>query len=165
MGERVKKEEVEAAARALHQEGLNHNWWGNYKKSYDELAATDPIGKNEFDGILERVLVTAADQRPTPWKHPLSDPVDHAISRLFERRTFRFGDRNLVVACLLHARDWRPLKAPWWTKKEACIIGADLKGNFFLSHCDGSVRYWDHGTQTDTMIARGVREFLTKLVE
>jgi hypothetical protein len=94
-----------------------------------------------------------------------SDPIDKAISRLRERRTFPFGDRNLVVACLIRKGNWRPLKAPWWSKKEACIIGSDLDGNFFLRHCDGSVRYWDHKAQADTIIARSVREFLSKLVE
>ena len=83
-----------------------------------------------------------------------SDPIDNAISRLLERRTFPFGDRNLVVACLIRTDDWRPLKAPWWSKKEACIIGADLSGNFFLRHCDGSVRYWDHKAQADTISRR-----------
>lgn len=50
---------VEAAARVLHQEALRHGWWGQYKKSYDELAATDPIGKSEFDGLVERMLIAA----------------------------------------------------------------------------------------------------------
>jgi len=35
--------------------------------------------------------------------------------------------------------------AHWWRGKEVCIIGADLEGNFLLRHCDGTVRYWDHG--------------------
>jgi hypothetical protein len=43
--------------------------------------------------------------------------------------------------------------------------GADLSGNFFLRHCDGSVRYWDHQAQADTAIAPSVRDFLGKLVE
>ena len=60
MNERPTEEEVEAAARVLHQYGLRHSWFGNYKKSYDELAATDPIGKDEFDGMVERMLVAAA---------------------------------------------------------------------------------------------------------
>ena len=91
--------------------------------------------------------------------------VDKAIRRLWERRTFPFGDRKLEIACLIREGDWRPLKAPWWRKKEACIIGADLSGNFFLRHCDGSVRYWDHKAQDDTIIASSVREFFCKLVE
>jgi len=60
MSERPTKEEVDAAARLLHQEGLTHGWWADYKKSYDELAATDPIGKDEFDRIVERMLLAAA---------------------------------------------------------------------------------------------------------
>jgi hypothetical protein len=50
---------VEAAARVLHHEAFRHGWWGEYKKSYDELAATDPIGKWEFDGLVERMLIAA----------------------------------------------------------------------------------------------------------
>lgn len=60
MSQRPLLEEVEAAARVLHQEGLRHGWWGKYRKSYDELAATDPIGKSEFDGLVERMLRAAA---------------------------------------------------------------------------------------------------------
>ena len=56
-------EEVEAAARVLHDEGFSHGWWGTYRKSYDELAATDPIGKDEFDAIVERMLIAAAHVR------------------------------------------------------------------------------------------------------
>jgi hypothetical protein len=92
-----------------------------------------------------------------------SDPMDKAISQLWHRRSFPFGDQNLVVACLIRERDWRPLKAPWWSKKEAYIIGVDLIGNFFLRHCDGTVRYWDHKEQADTIIARSVLEFLRQL--
>jgi hypothetical protein len=63
MSEHPTQEEVEAAARVLHQEGLTHAWWGSYKKSYDELAATDPIGKDEFDAIVERMLLAARRAR------------------------------------------------------------------------------------------------------
>ncbi|MDD1520839.1 MULTISPECIES: hypothetical protein [Bradyrhizobium] len=49
---------VEAAARVLH-EALRHGWPSKYSKSYDELAATDSIGKYEFDGLVERMLVAA----------------------------------------------------------------------------------------------------------
>ena len=95
----------------------------------------------------------------------LSKLFDKAIKGLWERRTFRLGDRNLVVACLIRPDDWRPLSASWWTKKQSSIIGADLDGNFFLRHCDGGVRHWDHKAQTDTTIARSPQEFLSKLVK
>lgn len=54
---------VEAAARVLHHEALRHGWWGKYRKSYDELAATDPIGKLEFDGLVERMLIAATQAK------------------------------------------------------------------------------------------------------
>lgn len=54
---------VEAAARVLHHEALRHGWWGQYKKSYDELAATDPIGKLEFDSLVERMLIAATQTK------------------------------------------------------------------------------------------------------
>ena len=91
------------------------------------------------------------------------DATDKAIAELWPRNTFIFGERKLVVACLIRERDWRPLTAPWWRGKEACIIGADLEGNFFLRHCDGSVRFWDHKAQADTVIAPSVREFCRRL--
>ncbi|TGN86450.1 hypothetical protein EOW77_0017650 [Bradyrhizobium yuanmingense] len=50
---------VEAAARVLHDEALSYGWFGKYRKSYDELAATDSIGKYEFDGLVERMLIAA----------------------------------------------------------------------------------------------------------
>jgi hypothetical protein len=91
------------------------------------------------------------------------DPIDIAIGRLWERRRFREGDRTLVVACLIRTADWRPLDAPWWRQNEASIIGADLDGNFFLRYCDGSVRYWDHKTQSDQVLAPSVRDFVDGL--
>lgn len=50
---------VEAAARVLYREALRHGWFGRYAKPYDELAATNSIGKYEFDGLVERMLIAA----------------------------------------------------------------------------------------------------------
>jgi hypothetical protein len=94
-----------------------------------------------------------------------SDPIEKAFRRLRAPFAFPLGDRNLVVACLVREADWRPLEAPWWKGKEACVIGADTDGNFFLRHCDGSVRYWQHKAQADIVVARSVREFLGKLAD
>jgi hypothetical protein len=52
--------EVDAAARQLFKEGSFYNWWRQSVESYDGL---DPIGKDEFDAIVERVLVAAAKAR------------------------------------------------------------------------------------------------------
>jgi hypothetical protein len=55
--------EVEAAARALFKAGQFHHWWPEFADSYDELAANDPIGRSEFDGIVEQVLIAASEAR------------------------------------------------------------------------------------------------------
>lgn len=71
----------------------------------------------------------------------------------------------MVVVYLISQTDWRPLRASWWTEKEAHIIGSDLEGNFFLRHCDGTVRYWSHKEQSDEVVATSVRNFLSQLKE
>jgi hypothetical protein len=93
------------------------------------------------------------------------DPLEAAIRRFWSRHTFWHGERKITVACLIRHEDWRPLKADWWHGKEVCIIGADIDGNFFLRHCDGTVRYWDHQIQTDEVIAPSVRDFVARLAE
>ena len=52
--------EVEAAARVLDKEARFHGWWPATAKTYDEIAATDPIGKSEFEGLVERMLIAAS---------------------------------------------------------------------------------------------------------
>jgi hypothetical protein len=49
--------EVEAAARELHSWGMVHGWWPKSVTAYD---AIDLIGKEEFDAIVERILMSAA---------------------------------------------------------------------------------------------------------
>jgi hypothetical protein len=93
------------------------------------------------------------------------DPIEKVLRRLATPFAFPLGDRSLVVACLVREADWRRLKASWWKGKGVYIIGADVDGNFFLRHSDGSVRYWEHRAQADTVVATSVREFLSKLLE
>jgi hypothetical protein len=56
---------VTAAARVIYAAGQHHGWWPTFKKSYDEL---DPIGRSEFNGIIEQALAAAdaarTDERP-----------------------------------------------------------------------------------------------------
>jgi hypothetical protein len=52
--------EVEAAARELSFWGEVHHWWPKSDRGYDNL---DPIGKDEFDAIVERVLMAASAAR------------------------------------------------------------------------------------------------------
>jgi hypothetical protein len=49
--------EVEAAARELYDWGALHGWWLKGESSFDAL---DPIGREEFEAIVERVLMAAA---------------------------------------------------------------------------------------------------------
>ena len=91
--------------------------------------------------------------------------MERAMKNIGWRRRIQLGDRCVVIACLLREDDWRPLEADWWHGKEVCVIGADLNGNFFLRHCDGTVRLWDHKAQADTVIAASVREFASQIVE
>lgn len=60
MAERPTIAEVEAAARELHKWGELHGWWPKSGATYDNL---DPIGKQELDAVVERVLM-AADTAP-----------------------------------------------------------------------------------------------------
>jgi hypothetical protein len=47
---------IEAAAHVLHEVGLRHQWWEPYRKTYDEIAATDG---EDFDAIVEWMLLAA----------------------------------------------------------------------------------------------------------
>jgi hypothetical protein len=94
-----------------------------------------------------------------------SDSMEKAIRDIGWRNTIRCGDRTLQIACLIRESDWRPLKAARWRGKEVCVIGADISGNFFLRHCDGSVRLWDHTSGSDRIVAASVREFVSRIEE
>jgi hypothetical protein len=55
--------EVEAAARILDKEGRHHHWWSKTIRPYDEFATTDPTAKDEFEGIVERILMAASEAK------------------------------------------------------------------------------------------------------
>ncbi|MGA0603796.1 CPCC family cysteine-rich protein [Caulobacter sp. KR2-114] len=61
IGRRPYLEEIEAAAIALDAEGRFHGWWP-LSPPYRDL---DAIGKEEFDALVERVLMAAARVRRT----------------------------------------------------------------------------------------------------
>jgi hypothetical protein len=88
------------------------------------------------------------------------DPFDRAFQLwAVMRSSVQLDGQSHTLAFLIREKDWRPLTAPWWRGKEVCVIGADVDGNFFLCHCDGTVRLWDHRKQSDTIIAKSVRDF------
>jgi hypothetical protein len=93
------------------------------------------------------------------------EQFNRAVQNVGWRRTVHIGDRTIQIACLIRTGDWRPLKAPWWGGKEVCVIGAGIDGNFFLRHCDGSLRHWDHRLQKDTILAKSVSEFAALITD
>ena len=92
-----------------------------------------------------------------------SQVVDRAIAKLHQRRMFWKGDKRIEVRSLVPVSAWRPVKADWWKKKEACVIGEDTSGNLLLRVCDGTVRFWDQEKQEDEELASSVRRFLSAL--
>ena len=90
-----------------------------------------------------------------------NDAVEKARKELWHKNRFRYGDELLTVVCLLPPEDARPLKAEWWRGKEVNLIAVEENGNFFLRHCDGTVRYWRHAEQEDEIVAKSVREFVS----
>ena len=84
-------------------------------------------------------------------------------TKLYLANTFRSGGREIRLLFLLPESLWRPLDARWWKGKEVCIIGGDEDGNYVLRHCDGTVRFWDHGRGSDETVAPSVRSFLDQL--
>jgi hypothetical protein len=94
-----------------------------------------------------------------------SKPLTEAeiSTKLYLANLFHVGDRTIRVLFLLPDSLWRPLKASWWTRKEASIIGGDDSGNYILRLSDGSVQLWDHSAQDTVLLAPSVRAFLNGL--
>ncbi|HEY3301380.1 MAG TPA: hypothetical protein VGJ90_11455 [Methylophilaceae bacterium] len=91
------------------------------------------------------------------------NPIEDAIRNLGVKNLFKVDETNYKIAFLLHESDWHPLKADWWRGKQVCIIGADINGNFFLRHSDGSVRYWEHKSNSDKVISKSVKDFINNI--
>lgn len=85
------------------------------------------------------------------------------MTDFWRRRLHLDNGESIQIAFLIRPEDWRPLEAPWWHGKEVSIIGADISGNFFLRHCDGSVRHWTHELQADEIMADSVVEFCKRI--
>lgn len=89
--------------------------------------------------------------------------IEEAAGKIGITPIFDFDGREIHVACLV---GWSPpLTARWWRGKEANIIGVDIDGNFFLRHCDGTVRYFEHSSGSDSVVAKSVKEFVERLRE
>ena len=58
--DRPHSNEIEAAARELYSWGELHGWWPESVTCYEVL---DPVGKDEFEAIAERILMAASAAR------------------------------------------------------------------------------------------------------
>jgi hypothetical protein len=58
--QQITVEEIDAAARVLDKGARFYGWWPETAKPYDDL---DPIGKDEFRGLVARVLLPAERAR------------------------------------------------------------------------------------------------------
>lgn len=93
----------------------------------------------------------------------INSHLEKAARMIGVRPIFEFEGREIHVVCII---PWSPpLVAEWWRGKEASIIGADVNGNFFLRHSDGSVRYWEHTKRSALVVAKSVKEFASRLRE
>ena len=93
----------------------------------------------------------------------LIKPFDKAVDAFWQHDYISVDGHGINIALLVRTRDWVPLRAKWWRGKEVSVIGADVDGNFFLRHGDGSVRYWSHVSQSDKVVAKSVNEFVNLL--
>jgi aromatic ring-cleaving dioxygenase len=60
MADSITDKEVAAAAAALFKEGRRHHWWRLPQERYEDL---DPIGREEFEALVWRVLKAAEAAR------------------------------------------------------------------------------------------------------
>jgi hypothetical protein len=95
---------------------------------------------------------------------PVSEPaLEKAASSIGVKPILDVDGREIHVVGIFA---WSPpLIAKWWRGKQVTIIGVDVDGNFFLRHSDGSVRYWEHSKKSDSVVAKSVKEFASKLRE
>jgi hypothetical protein len=61
MSKQPSQAEIDAAAGILDEAGRHHGWWPSTLPRYADM---DPIGKSEFGGIVEKMLMAAAKAAP-----------------------------------------------------------------------------------------------------
>jgi hypothetical protein len=94
----------------------------------------------------------------------LQQAVQKAIATLPKRHAFKTGSDEFELRTLFPVESWRPHTEPC-RRAGSLAIGEDSCGNFFLSAPDGSVSFWDHETDGETVLASSVEAFLAGLVE
>lgn len=88
--------------------------------------------------------------------------IERAIAALPNRSALKAGSDEFSVRTLFPVQSWRPHTAPG-RHAGSLILGEDGCGNFFLYAPDGSVSFWDHETDEETVLTASVEEFCDSL--
>src|SRR5688500_1512606 len=90
--------------------------------------------------------------------------IERAIEELPTRNAFKTGSEEFGVRTLYPVQAWTPHRK---TGRHAgsLILGDDECGKLFLCAPDGSVSFWDHETEEETLLAGSVEQFCEALVE
>lgn len=90
--------------------------------------------------------------------------VERAIAALPQRSAFKTSSDEFGVRTLFPVQSWKPHTEPC-RQAGSLVLGEDGCGNFFLHAPDGSVSFWDHETEDESVLATSVEEFCDSLVE
>ena len=90
--------------------------------------------------------------------------IERAIKELPRRNAFKTGSQEFGVRTLFPVQAWSPHREPC-RHAGSLILGDDECGNLFLCAPDGSVSFWDHETDEETVLAASVEQFCEALVE
>jgi hypothetical protein len=88
--------------------------------------------------------------------------VEKAIAGLAKHSIFKKGDVEFEIHTLFPVQSWR-LHAEPCRQAGSVVIGKDSCGNLFLQAPDGSVSFWDHETDGETVLASSVESFCASL--
>lgn len=94
----------------------------------------------------------------------IQQAIERATAGLSKRDTFKIGGDEFGVHTLFPVQSWRLHTEPC-RQAGSLVFAEDEGGNFFLYAPDGSVSFWDHETDDETVLAASVEEFLAALVE
>ena len=90
--------------------------------------------------------------------------IEKAIAELGKRNIFKKGEEEFEVRRLFQVQAWQPHTEPC-RQAGSVVIGEDSCGNFFLHAPDGSISFWDHETDGETLLAANVESFCASLTE
>ena len=90
--------------------------------------------------------------------------VERAIARLSKPHVFRVGTDEFEIRTLLSVPSWRQHTEPC-RRAGSSVVGEDSCGNLFLCAPDGSVSFWDHENEVETVLSPTMEEFCDGLVE